>query len=297
MAMDRVIPAAGGVVWRKSGTANQSGFAIEVLLIHRPKYDDWNFPKGKCDPPETLAEAAVREIGEETGLEVRLGMPLRSHSYPIAAGTKSVSYWCARPVGIGGLGSFLPNPEVDEIRWVRLREADELLTYAHDQEILESFRELRAAKHHKTHTLVVVRHGLATERSDWDGDDLERPLQARGEEQANSLISRLTAYGIRDVVSSPAARCVQTVEPFAKSINTYLQIDDRFAEDTKAGDVRRSVESLLGQLKRVVVCTHGPTLPLVLSALGLECPEFAPGDGLVIHHRKGGILATEKFDA
>lgn len=297
MAIDRVIQAAGGVVWRKPGTANQSGTAVDVLVVHRPKYDDWTFPKGKCDPGESLAETAVREIGEETGLEVRLGMPLRKHSYAIAAGTKSVSYWCARPVGGSGLDAFVPNDEVDEVRWVRMREADELLTYGHDHEILEAFRELRAAKHHKTRTLVVVRHGKATERSDWDGDDLGRPLQARGEDQANSLISLLAAYGIRDVVSSPAARCVQTVEPFAKSINTYLKIDDRLAEDTKAGDVRRSVESLLGQLKRVVVCTHGPTLPLVMDALGRECPEFATGDSLVIHHCKGRILATEKFDA
>lgn len=296
MAIEQVMQAAGGVVWRKSGTANQSGSAVDLLLVHRPKYDDWTFPKGKCDPGETLAETAVREIGEETGLEVRLGMPLRNHSYPIAAGTKSVTYWCARPVGSGGLGSFLPNAEVDEVRWVRMREADELLTYGHDHEILEAFRELRAAKHHKTRTLVVVRHGKATERSDWDGDDLERPLAARGEEQAVSLVSLLAAYGIRDVVSSPAARCAQTVEPYAKSISTYLEIDDRLAEDAKASDVRRSVESLLDQKKRVVVCTHGPTLPLIMDALGLECPEFATGGMLVIHHLKGRILATEKFE-
>ena len=241
-----------------------------------------------------LGRSRVAQVGH--GEPVRLGMPLRNYSYPIANGTKSVSYWYARPVGSGGLGSFLPNPEVDEVRWVRLREADELLTYAHDHEILGAFRELRAAKHHTTGTLVVVRHGKATERSDWDGDDLERPHQASGEEQANSLIGRLAAYGICDVVSSPAARCTQTVEPYAKSISTYLEIDDRLAEDARAGDVRCSVESLLGQLKRVVVCTHGPTLPLIMDALGLVCPEFATGGMLVIHHLKGRILATEKFE-
>ena len=77
MASERITKAAGGIVWRKAQTG------VEVLLIHRPSYDDWTFPKGKTDPGESLQTTAVREIAEETGLRVRLGHPLGELSYPV----------------------------------------------------------------------------------------------------------------------------------------------------------------------------------------------------------------------
>ena len=87
----RDVRAAGAVVTRKGG---------DVLLVHRPRYDDWSFPKGKLDPGEHAVTAAVREVAEETGLDVRLGPPLPGQRYRLANGrTKAVSYWTARVVG------------------------------------------------------------------------------------------------------------------------------------------------------------------------------------------------------
>lgn len=290
--------AAGGVVWRRrrgNTTSPQRGSAnpIEILTVHRPAYDDWTFPKGKVDGVEPLAATAVREIAEETGVRARLGHPLADVSYPISGGTKSVSYWSARPVGQEDSHQFVPNNEVDEVRWVGVREACDLLTYDHDVALLERFGELREDKGHKTRTLIVLRHGKAMAREAFDGDDPERPLTEVGARQAVALVGLLSAYGVRRVVSSPAVRCAQTVEPYAHSISTFLEIDDRLSEDTRAAQVQRSVSALLDRKKPVVLCTHRPTLPWVFDAIGIDGPELAPGAAIVVHHRKGDVMATE----
>jgi 8-oxo-dGTP diphosphatase len=285
MASEPITTAAGGMVWRKAQTG------VEVLMIHRPSYDDWTFPKGKADPGESLQATAVREIAEETGLRVRLGHPLGEQSYPIAGGTKTVTYWCARL--IGDEGPFVPNDEVDEIRWVSPHAAQALLTYEHDGALLETFRELIERKAHRTRTIVVLRHGRAAPLAGAEEDDLERPLTERGREQARALVPVLDAYGIRRVVSSPAIRCAQTVEPFAQSISTFLEIDDRIGEDTRAGQVERSVEALLDRKSPVVLCTHRPTLPWIFDSIGTKTYDLAPGEGVVLHHRRGEVFAVE----
>ncbi|KAA1395205.1 NUDIX hydrolase [Aeromicrobium ginsengisoli] len=294
MPSERIINAAGGVVWRKRTTASRAEPRVDVLVVHRPSYDDWSFPKGKVDPGEALQATAVREIFEETGLRVRLGPPLVQVRYPIAAGTKVVDYWSARAIGEGANEAFEPNKEVDELRWVGVREARELLTYAHDIEVLEDFRSLRERQGHRARTLIVARHGKAASRDDYE-DDLERPLTAVGVEQAQALVPLLAAYGVRRVVSSPAVRCAQTVEPYAHSISTFLEIDDRLAEDTRAAQVERSVAALLDRKKPVVLCSHRPTLPWVFDAIGSDVHQLATGEAIVVHHRKGTIIATEKL--
>jgi 8-oxo-dGTP pyrophosphatase MutT (NUDIX family)/phosphohistidine phosphatase SixA len=293
MASERIITAAGGVVWRRRPGPRPEP-RIEVLVVHRPSYDDWTFPKGKSDPGETLQETAVREIAEEAGVRVRLGHPLQQISYPVSGGTKQVSYWCARLIRPDTDAPFVPNKEVDEVRWVGLRDARDLLTFSHDVELLEAFFELREQQAHRTRTLVVLRHGKAAPRSE-TVDDLERPLTTVGTTRAKELIPLLEAYGIRRVVSSPAVRCAQTVEPYAHSISTFLEIDDRLSEDTTALQVGRSVGALLDRKKPVVLCSHRPTLPWVLQAIGVDLAELAPGQGIVVHHRGGAVHATEKL--
>lgn len=124
------VQAAGGVVWRKEDDR------VEVVVVHRPKYDDWTFPKGKLDDGESHEEAARREVDEETGLRCALGDELASASYVDAKGRpKLVRYWSMRV----GSGAFVVNDEVDELRWLPLAETARVLTYAHDLEVLESF--------------------------------------------------------------------------------------------------------------------------------------------------------------
>ena len=295
MASEWITKAAGGIVWRKRPGAGRAEPRIEMLLVHRPSYDDWTFPKGKVDPGETLQETAVREIAEEAGVRVRLGHPLQELSYPISGGTKSVTYWSARLLGNDPSAPFRPNKEVDEARWVTTREARDLLTYVHDDELLDTFGELRERLAHKSRTLIVLRHAKAVDRSDFKGDDLDRPLATSGTVRANALVPMLAAYGVGRVVSSPAKRCASTVEPYARSISTFLEIDDRVAEGTRMSQVERSAAALLDRKKPVVVCSHRPTLPRMLEAIGAPSLDLDPGEGIVIHHRKGAVLATEKL--
>lgn len=127
-----VVRAAGGVVWRRHGRS------IEVLLVHRPKYDDWSFAKGKLDGGESHEEAALREVREETGLACELGAELASVSYRDAQDRpKTVRYWEMRTTS----GDFEPNEEVDEVRWLPLPQASALLSYDHDGAVLRSFAE------------------------------------------------------------------------------------------------------------------------------------------------------------
>jgi 8-oxo-dGTP diphosphatase len=294
MARERETTAAGGIVWRHrtSPSSDPGGTRrVEVLVAHRPRYDDWTFPKGKPEPGEDLTVTAVREIAEETGLRVRLGHPLPDTTYRIAEGPKVVSYWSART--IGPEVEFEPNREVDEARWLRIGEARKLLTYKHDVELLDAFGEIRETKAHRTRTLIVLRHAKAEPRDTWTGDDLDRPLTAEGKERAAELSAVLHAYGVRRIVSSPAVRCTQTVEPFANDISTFLEIDDRLAEDTRFSQVNRSVGGLLDHKQPTVVCLHRPTLPWLFDALGAEVVDLAVGSGVVLHHRKGVVLASE----
>lgn len=293
MASERIISAAGGVVWRKRTSTTGNGTSIEVLLIHRPKYDDWTLPKGKTDPGESLAETAVREIREETGLRVRLGVPLHQLEYRVAAGIKRVTYWSARTVGSAGTEGFIPNSEVDEVRWARLGKASDLLTYPHDRDILERFRTARETNEHRSRTLIVQRHAKASPRNGYDGVDVDRPLETEGADRAHRLVPILAAYGIRHVVSSPALRCVQTVEPYAHSISTFLEIDDRMYEDVKPSLQRRSVFALMERKKPTVISTHRPNLPAVFEDLGVDFVDLKPGEAVVVHHRKGTVCAVE----
>lgn len=292
MTSERVTKAAGGVVWRKRTPTGRAEPRVDLLLIHRPRYDDWSFPKGKVDPGESLQATAVREVLEETGVHVRLGHPLGELSYPVAGGPKSVTYWSARAVADSE--PFVPNKEVDEIRWVGVREARALLTYDHDKDLLERFVELLDHKAHRSRTLIVQRHGKAAAR-DADMSDLDRPLTSVGVDQAKALTPVLAAYGVRRVVSSPAVRCSQTVEPYAHSISTFLEIDERLGEDTTYGQVQRSVAAILDRKPPVVLCSHRPTLPWIFEAIGAGSHDLAPGEGVVIHHRKGAVLAVEKI--
>jgi 8-oxo-dGTP diphosphatase len=128
------VRAAGGVVRRLRDDGE-----VEVLLVHRPRYDDWSLPKGKCDPGESDEACARREVNEETGLVVDLEDPLPAVRYEDHRGRpKVVHYWVMRPKG--DPAPFVPNDEVDEIRWCSLAEAQQQLSYDHDRDLLRAVR-------------------------------------------------------------------------------------------------------------------------------------------------------------
>ena len=137
----RRVRAAGGVLTRERPGAD-GRTRTEVLLVHRPRYDDWTFPKGKADPGETDEQTARREVREETGLEADLGVELASVAYLDQRGRpKTVRYWHMTVRA----GAFVANDEVDEIAWLPLDEAGVRLTYDHDREVLASLSPPPAA--------------------------------------------------------------------------------------------------------------------------------------------------------
>jgi 8-oxo-dGTP diphosphatase len=288
--MGRTVVASGGLVWRERAGAPNDG--IEVLVIHRPSYDDWTFPKGKANRGERLPAAAYREVLEETALRIRLGAPLPSTEYAVNSGLKVVRYWSSRVVG-DGPRPFKANREVDEVRWARPSVAAKLLSYRHDRDLLANFRELKKHGDHKTQTFVILRHAKAYTRGRWHGAESARPLTVDGATVANRLARTIDAYAVRKIVTSPAARCVATIQPFADRADVVPQLDKRLEESAKAKDVRAAITPLLQKRKPVVVCSHRPTLPAIFEAVGLDPVELEPGEAFIVHHHNGAVVATE----
>lgn len=285
MSEDPEIIAGGAVVARRGP---------EVLLVHRPKYDDWSFPKGKVDPGEHITAAAVREVAEETGLHVRLGPPLSSQHYTVRNGQvrrKRVYYWAGRVVGSDDVSTYRPNAEIDRVAWASIDKAEQLLTHVRDRETLAE-----AAPHlRKSHPLLVVRHGKARSRKKWKKDDRGRPLNKLGLLQAQQLVPVLGAYGVRRVLSSTSRRCWTTVGPYADVAELDLQVTrDLSEEDASPRAVARHVHRLLERPEPAALCTHRPVLPHVYDALGVTDPKLEPGAMLVVHHRSGQIIAVEE---
>ncbi len=261
-----VIPAAGTLPWRRRDDG-----ALEVALVHRPKYSDWSWTKGKLDPGEDWPVAAVRETQEETGLDVHLGYPLPSTTYTVVdrAGhlaIKVVHYWAATVVG--GHGEL--RNEIDDLVWLDVSAATSRLDYARDRDQLRALVRADAAGRLDTWPLVVVRHGRAKARSNWDGADWLRPLDKAGQEQARSLVPLLGAFGVKRVVSSSSTRCVDTMTPYAESIGATVRLRRSLSEESYADDPARAVKAISKVLASGVptaVCSHGPVLPALLMRL------------------------------
>ncbi|MGO9507874.1 MAG: NUDIX hydrolase [Mycobacterium sp.] len=250
----RIVYAAGAVLWRPD--SNSAKGAVEIAMIHRPRYDDWSLPKGKVDPGETAPVGAVREVLEETGNGCVLGRRLTTVSYPIDQGVKKVHYWAARSTG----GEFVPGNEVDELVWLPIADAMKKLNYAQERKVLRRF--LKQPAH--THTVLVVRHGTAGSKARFSGDDTKRPLDKKGRAQAEALVGQLLAFGATDVYAADRVRCHQTVEPLAAELGVSIHdepslTEHAYTKNPKRG--RRRVLRIAKQEGTPVICTQGEVIP------------------------------------
>jgi 8-oxo-dGTP pyrophosphatase MutT (NUDIX family)/phosphohistidine phosphatase SixA len=286
------VRAAGAVVWR-DGPAG-----LEIAVVHRPKYDDWTLPKGKAEPGEHVLLTAVREVEEETGLRVTLGRRLSPSYYKVDGRPKRVDYWAGRPAD--PQAPFTPSHEVDDLAWLPMAAAADQLTYDRDVALVEEFAGGPAL----TVPLILLRHASAGSKSDWDGADLARPLDARGAADADTLARLLRCFGADRVISSAAERCVATVRPFAALTGAKIEIEPLFTVTAQAGAeaVALRASSLAVTGSPVVACAHRENLPLLMAAacarLEARPPRGRPlrkGRFWVLHVAAGGYLAgTER---
>lgn len=249
----RPVFAAGAVLWRRNDADD-----LEFACIHRPFYDDWSLAKGKVDPGESLPVAAVREITEETGYHVQLGKLLGRVTYPVRNRTKVVYYWVSEVLG----GEFHPNDEVDEIRWLPLDSARELLTYPADKQVLD-----KAAKRCMTPTtarIILIRHAKAHSRDTWTDDEHLRPLTKKGQRQAQFLAPLVSTYRPDRVFSAPPVRCIDTAAAIADHINLTPTIAPEAGDDawiTSLVQCQQWFSDIINSGGTSVVVSQGSLIP------------------------------------
>jgi len=304
-AVSAVIQSAGAVVWRPAAGASAG---IEVLLVHRSKYGDWSLPKGKREPGEHVLLTAVREVFEETSVRPVLGPRLRTTRYPVAGRPKQVEYWSACSPGNSAAASH----EIDAVSWLPLPQARQRLSYAHDADVIASLTP------RLTVPLIVVRHASAGQKTDWDGDDLLRPLDGGGEADARLLAELLSCFApAARVISSPALRCTQTMQPYVARFGGSVEVEAALAVPGRGLDnsLGRTVQAeafqhlfrrLVADAQPAVVCLHRENLPRALQAacaeLGVPRPAIEPDPALpkggfwVVHAATGELAALERYE-
>jgi 8-oxo-(d)GTP phosphatase len=299
--VSEAIVSAGAVLWRPAA------HGIEVLLVHRPKYDDWSLPKGKREPGEHVLLTAVREVLEETSVRPVLGPRLRAVEYLANGRPKHVDYWSA----LSAHDEAAPSHEIDRVSWLPLPQALDRLTYAHDADVIASLQP-RA-----TVPLILVRHASAGHRDDWAGDDRLRPLDDEGAIDALLLADLLACFAPRArVISSPALRCTESVRPYAAGFGGSVEAeavlavpgrtaDFSSARTDRADTLRHLFRNLVAAGQPVVVCLHRENLPLALAAacsvLGAPAPadpdlSLPKGGFWVLHTAAGELVSPERYD-
>ena len=305
--MTTAVYAAGAVCWRVIDGK------VHVLVIHRTVYGDVTIPKGKVEPGESLPRTAVREIAEETGLEVALGVPLGISRYPLPSKREKIVHYWAAEVSERAMqrSTFKPNAEVAALEWVTIKRARGYLSYPPDVEILENFAKLVDQGVTSTFALILLRHGKAVGRGGWKGPDAARPLADRGVAQAAALVDTLTAWAPKRIVSSPAVRCVTTVTPLTAATGIPIKRADGISQDAwEAGtaEVRRVIGKRVRAGRSAVMCGHGPVLPEMVREIALatatplgsyvtDAAELEAGAFSVVHlsatNSGSGIIAIE----
>ena len=284
-----MIRAAGALLWREN-----SELKIEIALIHRPRYDDWSLPKGKIEEGESSLRCAFREVIEETGITPQFGRELGSVEYKEPAGLKRVKYWAAKAL----IDEFLPNEEVDEIKWLNPEDALARATHESDRTIINNF----LAQEPRTDTLIIVRHTKALERGDWDDDDSKRTLDERGLAQSEQLIQHLEPFGIDEIYSSDYIRCVQTVTPLAQSRGLKITGIPNLNEANFEFDPERAISfanAVKQDEKNILICSHNPVIPTMLRGIlntklkNKDLIKLEPGDAWIVHRVRGEIVGLD----
>ena len=266
----------------------------EVLLVHRPAYDDWTLPKGKAKGSELLTSTAVREVAEEASVKVRLGTPLTPIRYPVGSSMKIISWW----IGVTlSSKKHSATDEVDQVKWMTPEKALQTLTYADEREVLTEAISLP-----DTTPLIILRHAKAINRTKWKKADHLRPLSQKGRTQLPYLSQILKPFGVTRFVSSTSIRCVQTLDKYAEAHGFHVKTTDALRED-KATE--REAESYISRLatkvggsgQPTVVCGHRPLIPSMLAPLHVQARPLATAACVIVHLDKQGVpVSTEWHD-
>ena len=309
--------AAGALVWRLKNDK------LQVLVVHRPRYDDWSFPKGKAEPGESMVLTAIREVAEETGRQIVLGRYLGKARRRLVSGRKKRTlYWAAQVLPEAGPGEGLraavkpaSKREIDKVRWWKVKKAARKLTHADDKRLLARLVDWYESGQLQVHSLVLVRHAKAVSRATWGygiNSEITRPLvMGRGQAQARDVAALLSAYGVGELVSSPWKRCVDTLAPYAHGCGLDLRSDEAFTELSALTSPEAMQASFRDLLERgsaltglpepsylLALCVHRPCLPLLFETLreymGPELatklpdsdPWLRPGQAVVVHLRR-----------
>ena len=267
--------AAGALVWRLKNDK------LQVLVVHRPRYDDWSFPKGKAEPGESMVLTAIREVAEETGRQIVLGRYLGKARRRLVSGRKKRTlYWAAQVLPEAGPGEGLraavkpaSKREIDKVRWWKVKKAARKLTHADDKRLLARLVDWYESGQLQVHSLVLVRHAKAVSRATWGygiNSEITRPLvMGRGQAQARDVAALLSAYGVGELVSSPWRRCVDTLAPYAHGCGLDLRSDEAFTEVSALMAPELMQASFRGLLERGSALA-GPPEPEAVGPQGRE---------------------------
>lgn len=303
--MSNFVEAAGAIVQRRTPQGT-----LEICVVHRPRYDDWSFPKGKLEAHESHAHAAVREVEEETGIAIRLSTRLTEISYPLHADgsegsrdksrkvrrrnkkyskTKHVVYWLGEILDAAAaskrqdaFGARIErDKEADNVEWLSFEKALERLSYESDRALLKDLETtlLGTGSEAPTATVIITRHGKAESRKHWKGSEASRPLTPNGAGASFALSRELACFAPTRLITSPWHRCSQTLVPYAVSSHSDLHEANELTEDTVENDAEQTYEFLLDTLRTaartpdapIVVCTHRPVFEAIFPRLASLC--------------------------
>ena len=274
---------------------------VELCIIHRPRYDDWSWPKGKLEANETHRHAAVREGCEETGVFPVLTVPLAEQSYEISSEGKKnqknsprgkrkhVMYWIARclPEETADSPRFkafgaVREPdkrEIDEIQWLSPKKARKKLTRDDDKKLIDIFCAKVREGALFASTLLILRHGKAERRKSWDGKESDRPLTPKGAAAAYAQTRETACFAPDRLFTSPWRRCADTLSFYANPTGMPLKNCEALTEDVFALDESKAEEFFRSEVLRLAqnpgsvscVCMHRPVLGGILPDLAKMC--------------------------